>query len=78
MVSDLVRKQYDSRFAYVWAFIVLFFLSMLIGVSIIVGSTSLSPRTAALVMILPAMLGTAIGVRFWIVRRIFSAFLFFG
>ncbi len=77
MVSANIRKRYDDRDAYIFAFVVLFLFSMLIGVSIIVGDGVLEPRPAALVMLLPGALIAGVGNRFWIVRRICCALLFF-
>jgi len=77
MISEDIRKRYNDRGAYILAFVIVFFLSMLIGVSIIVGDGVLEPRPAALVMILPAAMVAGLGSRFWIVRRICCSALFF-
>jgi len=75
MVSDYIRKQYNSRSAYVLAFVQCFLLLMLVGTTIIVGTTDIEPRPAALIMLLIAPLIAALVIQVRPLRRLFSGWV---
>lgn len=67
---------FKEPFMAAWAFIVVFLLAMLIGTSVLVGAASHEPRSAALLVLGPAVVlgGAAAVIR--PVRRLFGQWWF--
>ena len=58
------------------AFLLVFSLSMFIGVSVLAGAAHLDPRAAAIDMLIPAVLISAAAAAFRPTRRFFSSITF--